>query len=945
MKLWKLCIGFVVLLSFIALCAPIAAAAGDERYVKLISNTKYCTDCSSVYEITALDQNIKLDTQNIQFTFKDNTNSNLRAASQINKLSNVHIFISDKTQLVNRTQLLFDGTDWNVIEQEVAEDIWEPLSNSNKIIQRGDTAKIKILGTKDASAKIDNVLNLKVGNTIQTYTQWVWWDVAYLDQSYSVGVNEAFSIYTNAENNGPGTSFIPSVTAKLAYAKVYLKRIGNPANSITMSLYRGANEGGAMISDGLGNIDMGLSSSMLAADVSNAGFVEYTFNFNDNLWLQEGIPYILFISVGYGHSDANYIQTGFNNAQGYLRGQALAYYKGDNPHWHTWAADFIFQEYYGGELVVAEAENTTYETKNTLHYINITNNELNITAVSGNLTWNNTIYAGTFWKINNSIWRGNANVTPNLQLVNNTAFGHNWTVLITYVNGSIVNRTTAAKTQNVLWAYYPSKINVTVYNATEGESVTLNASVQALTTGAGLVLNFNYANSQYAGTLVTNNSGALMYSKTHATGLLGAAITNISYIANSSLDVTFGGITLNRNSTDYQNVTIWKMILTNCSTGLSTQNITLHYSLFDESYPTNPADTIWTENYEVYQTAGTARTYTWQRTTMNNISTCIFPKYAGVSFTTHQTLEYGDDIVFVKRIYESTNTVNLTQQNVSLYVLNMTEAGSTLVIITVDDITGIVQPDKIVQVWRWYLSDNTMKKSAQDMTNSGGQIGAHLRLADTYYQYTVYNAAQTIVLYNSSKMKQYGTTLTLRIGQASTPNWQIITGISKINHNLTYNNATKTFTFNWDSSGVDNTTLTISNFCLNLKYIANQTSNWTQYTTTCSVATKGTLTGITDSSIANSWGAWGYVNISSSMYILDQLGFVEDGALGHAGLFYAFIIMLLLITCGLFKPAIAIALGVGGFLILVLIGLIPISPIIVTSVVLAGIILFIYLRG
>jgi hypothetical protein len=566
----------------------------------------------------------------------------------------------------------------------------------------------------------------------------------------------------------------------------------------------------------------------------------------------------------------------------------------------------------------------------------------------------------------NISWGDDANITSTL--ISNTSTAEVWqrTISIPLVTtnmtnkqiiplfhltyaGNLVNRSGTNNSQNIMWAYFPTTVNVSTYDAIETEDVQANATVIAYKTGALLALNFTHGGTQYTSTLISNVSNTLKYSRTYTSGLIAdGAGSNSSVVANSTLAVTYGGTTLYRNSINFQNITTWKMILTQCNGGTVSNNITLHYSLFDENIPANDVMSKFEEYYEVWKVAGMSRVYSWMRINRTNASVCLFPYAADTKLNVHQIIAYGDQITWTKRLYESTNIVNLTQQNVSLYLLNLSDTTTTFVAITVENVNGIIQPGKLTQVWRRYSADNSMKLISQDITNSDGKIGAYMRLVDTYYQFTVYDdALKTNLMYNSSLNKIFANTLTLRIGQAAPTVWLLTNSLSHTTHNLTYTNDTKTFTFNWDITKLGNTSFNVNNLCLELKYNENYTSNWTRYSVTCDTSLTGTLTDIIDPSVSERWIAQSFINISASpvyYHIFDIVGVNIENGLGGLGLLFTFIIVLAVIAGGLWNPAVSICMGVGTMLILTIVGIMPITIATIVSMFIAGLIVIIYLK-
>jgi hypothetical protein len=190
-KKWLL-IAFLVVLG-IFLFPKSVAGVGDETYVELLSNTDQClTDCETVYKISAVGQNIKLDWNNAWFEFRDQKNLGLRDSSLVSGLKSWSLYVNDsrfvpKTCKENsRYSTTFVGVNGSVVTEwhdnisdtdcSYVEEYYRPFAPFDKTILSGQSVKLKIKGSKGVYDRVDNVLVLKIGNQVQKYTQWAWWD-------------------------------------------------------------------------------------------------------------------------------------------------------------------------------------------------------------------------------------------------------------------------------------------------------------------------------------------------------------------------------------------------------------------------------------------------------------------------------------------------------------------------------------------------------------------------------------------------------------------------------------------------------------------------------------------------------------------------------------------------------------------------------------------------
>jgi len=213
-----------------------------------------------------------------------------------------------------------------------------------------------------------------------------------------------------------------------------------------------------------------------------------------------------------------------------------------------------------------------------------------------------------------------------------------------------------------------------------------------------------------------------------------------------------------------------------------------------------------------------------------------------------------------------------------------------------------VQPNILVEIYRKYLADNTERKVAQDVTDPEGRIKNYLKHLDTYYRFNLWDEAKTDLKLNTSLMRMFSETLTLKIGAAIPKGWDVYYALRKATGNVTWINSTKSFQLKWDYTDVPDGNFTIENTCLYLDYINNVTGVKTNINKSCTTGNTGTITLPANSSLADQWLATGYVNITASpplFHVLDSLGINLATLLGTGGVFWGLMIVVLAVGAGI----------------------------------------------
>lgn len=603
----------------------------------------------------------------------------------------------------------------------------------------------------------------------------------------------------------------------------------------------------------------------------------------------------------------------------------------------------------------ANANGTVNEMSVQSFALNVTFNTTAIADVNATLVWDSTSRTVTESTVTNGTGWNNTKFSSSFQIpfstTNASNHGYYWSYYLGYTNGSSLNINTTNLSTTVLWTYFISTIQLAPANITEGQTAYWNATITGDNVSSYVNgLNFTYNRTVYVGTLSTNTTTSQLW-----TGSLALPANNPNNFS-AGLNASFSINGSNRNSTTTPTLTVWKMILTDCSVGSASTVPALRYDLFDEVNNTFRVSTTSVQLHTFFTTGAFNRTYSSTLVGANNWTVCIYPYYSTSAFSDAQVVQSGDGIIYGIRTLSSTLVLNVSQQNISIYLLNASELGVALVTVNVQDQNGIALPNYGVEIYRYYLDPPGTIKVAQDVTDSVGRIKTYLVQNTVYYQFKVYSdTGFTHNVLTTGLMRIYDASITLKIGSVIPKYLDIYSSLSKAVAELNFINATKQFQLHYDLSTVfaPNSTYSVNAVCLRTEYAGNGSSTdpnlWVLQSETCSTVKTGTLTGsVVTEAVAIDWRAWAYANISASPdepYLLAIAAYSFISPLAGVGLFWAVITALTVGILGLWNPVVFVTLVIFALSVMAWVGLISgFVPLIVTGIVMT-MVLARYLRS
>jgi hypothetical protein len=372
------------------------------------------------------------------------------------------------------------------------------------------------------------------------------------------------------------------------------------------------------------------------------------------------------------------------------------------------------------------------------------------------------------------------------------------------------------------------------------------------------------------------------------------------------------------------NQTVSNFIIENCT------NYNVHAINFTFYNTTSGVNTISNATMTGYFSTANYGNFNLSWGLLGNLSVCINPNYASDSIT--MQLQYTVDGCAVRNYYSTLNLDNVTDF-INLYC----EKAASAVTFTVKDQDDNNVPNIYIYIQKYDVGTDTATTTEIIKTNSNGQsIGNIIKTTQLYKFILVYGGA---IVLETSETYILLDTYTFRINLETDyfSNYDII-------HNAycskpSYTNATTTFSYTYlDSSS------NVTQGCMDIYITSNTGSHIVN--TSCNTGSSGTINlKIPEPFGTNSYYATGYIYIGSEKFVCsDSESVIFDVGwkdYGTESLFLSFLLLVFLITVGLWSPIVAIALMIIGIVLLNILGLFHLSyGWLIGFVILGGIVMY-----
>lgn len=531
-----------------------------------------------------------------------------------------------------------------------------------------------------------------------------------------------------------------------------------------------------------------------------------------------------------------------------------------------------------------------YETNLTELILSVVNNT-SVVDMNATLYWNGSAYTPSKTLGLNYTW--NFSLTVPLVDTNNTTIEHYWTVETAHSSWSEMHNTSPVE-QDVLHAY--GIVDSTSSTTTlEGDRFITTSNIFDLIYAATLSMNLTFNGTNYPMTRI--NTTAFQHNIT---------IPDIADSQSTTIDYNFtflitNNSTVRTETTATTTLTIYRVILTNCSVGAVVDGVpAINFSFRDEE--TNEfiqnvtADLVFTGSYSNFN-------FTFDNINQN-FQICIWPNWSSALFDLD--MEYDHEDYTLRNHYLVDENLSNASFNTTLYLVNGTDA--TSVKITVIDAFEEGLEDVDIQTWRFYTASGWVYMSSTT-TNEEGYSYEELILDTVIYRFLIYNGTELI--YTSSPMYVYETELEFQVAET------IPIILEQIQHLISVNctnisNTTGACTLIDDSGEIDT-------WYMDVKQI-NTYSNVTRCAN-ASVAVNNTLSCFLDTDTSGQLYMYEvYVDVDTELYWLDG-GFWDFGThvdWGVIGIFIGALLLFLMII-------VSMRMGIGAGFFGVILGIIIIS--------------------
>ncbi len=377
----------------------------------------------------------------------------------------------------------------------------------------------------------------------------------------------------------------------------------------------------------------------------------------------------------------------------------------------------------------------------------------------------------------------------------------------------------------------------------------------------------------------------------------------------------------------------------NCTSG----NIALNFTLFDEEHRTDIINGDM--SFSLLLNGGDSYTYNLEATGRNNTMFCLSPADHSVNLSgvVQYTPTNSSKYTYPREYYF--NRAEITggsQTDINLYSLEDALATGCQFRITEDGVTAV--PGYYIQLQRWHPGEGLFDLVAMGNTSTSGTYTIYLRQTDAFYRVFVYdgnnNLAKTIdTTQIQSCPYQILVGGTSGVGYGDAENWF---NFDNININMYFNSTTNNTRLIWsDSTGY------ATQMCIRIDKFQTQGSGYSLYNYTCLSSASGTIYQHINESGFYIAKAIAYHD--SDWRLLDsitiELTSTVSDLIGVSGVFYALLLIGLLLFVGLYSPVVSISLGIVGLIFSKMMGLLTVGWGAFIGIIVVGVILIFKQRG
>lgn len=388
-----------------------------------------------------------------------------------------------------------------------------------------------------------------------------------------------------------------------------------------------------------------------------------------------------------------------------------------------------------------------YEANNATFNFTIATNTSQITNVLANMSWNGTIYNPTSsgnstTGDNNTYWFYYGDFTIPLVETNNTNVSQFWTYNITWTNTTQTNHSDTTNNQSIAYHYYWDAITAdSTVLVGDNFSTEFNGTVNY---GAGATLVYW---TDFNGTTATRTPTVSADAWSEDYYFIAPNITadNVTLPLNGTFNVTFTGThggARTYERTSYDNVTIHRPSLVNCSGGVSS-TVSIRFLFRNEvNVTTNVTSdmdlTVWTSGSPTLSPNYTAN-FSFSNVTQADL--CLYPSWSTMYVDSFQVYTDAGSTYRDRNYFLTNATITNSTNTITLYNIQTT-LSDLLTLTVVDDL--VAQEGDYVTMERYYPGENLYRSVEVGLTDEDGQTFLYPVPNDVYYRFIVVRNYSTV---------------------------------------------------------------------------------------------------------------------------------------------------------------------------------------------------------
>ena len=471
-----------------------------------------------------------------------------------------------------------------------------------------------------------------------------------------------------------------------------------------------------------------------------------------------------------------------------------------------------------------------------------------------------------------------------------------------------------------LWVNSSSYDSSVLEETTNNYYLTLKRVITTnLTMDGSANITFSIDNNTYDLSIINATTQNITFRTTRILpSVVSDTVTNITWNFNLNVPTHSGSFVTNQ--------TIVNIGLDNCSVFTTRA---YNFSILNEDTDALIIGNI--DGYFSLYSNETGQYYNFSLTWDNNSTygLCIYPNTS--TYIVDAQYEYSASGYETKNYYWNDITLNNNTQELNFYLTNST----TLVTINVVDQDDNLIEDAYIYIQSYDLGTNTYKTTEIVKTDFKGQSLAQMVLYNQWYRFIVLYKDNIVLTTGVKKILTDSIYLTIELDEDEFNNYDLVNNVFC---NVSYNSVTENFMFTWLNP-------TGSSVLAKLDVYKKEVYYSTLINTSSTSASSGSILLNIGTQTNSTYVGKGYITINNQIFMCgDPYEYIYGGShqiYGSQGIFMAFLLIIFLVTVGIWSPTASVVLMCVGFFISMITGLFYVSSgILISFIIIGGIVLY-----